>query len=157
MKFIIYRRLLQPVIASPGASYYTIAVIIVDHNHLVQKCLGAQQCGIPSFCKTISSIPYAWRSGRMFLMRISSKEGPTCARTPRELRCPPVCRPSILLQHLLPIGWSRIVATHISLIQTNLLQLWLNEPCDLVQRTVFSTCTFGKKQEDFWLECGNRS
>ena len=27
-------------IASPGASYYTIAVIIVDQEHLVQKCVG---------------------------------------------------------------------------------------------------------------------
>ena len=28
MKFIIDRKLLQPMIASPGASYYTIAVIL---------------------------------------------------------------------------------------------------------------------------------
>jgi len=27
-------------IASPGASYYTIAVILVDQEHLVQKCVG---------------------------------------------------------------------------------------------------------------------
>ena len=30
MKFIIYKRLLQPLIANLGASYYTITVILVD-------------------------------------------------------------------------------------------------------------------------------
>ena len=47
-----------------------------------------QQCGIPQFLESASSLPHVWTSLHMFLMRIGSKKGPTRTRSTRQLRSP---------------------------------------------------------------------
>ena len=82
----------------------------------------------------------------MFMIRISPKACPTCARSTREL-CRKIMRHHTAFGlHPLWFQWIVVIA-NFPLLLSNITKMWLNPICNLRQRSVGSTCTSGKQQE----------
>ena len=80
------------------------------------------------------------------MIRIRPKARPTCARSTREL-CRKIMRHHTAFGlHPLRFQWIVVIATF-HLLLGNLTKMWLNQICNLRQRSVRSTCTSGKQQE----------